>query len=219
MSLPLGAYRHALGGASIITASIAVSPRGGITPHSALCAKSLASRCGETLHDAVPPQEGNLEFMNTTDDFCGGNPSPPKTGCHSILVVEDDPQMLFVYRRLLGGAGYGVFVAENGEEGWTQLCLKHFDLLVTDCCMPGLSGLDLVRRIRVQNPSLPILMISGSLPEDEPGFQMLLHPGATLEKPFTVTQILENVCRLLGKWAPQSLLTPGPNCSIVTSVG
>lgn len=133
----------------------------------------------------------------------------------AILVVEDDPQLRNIYGTVLRNAGYLVSSEGNGEAGWLQLCGKHFDLLITDNEMAGLSGLDLVRRIRKQAPELPIMMISGALPWEASDFIVLMKPGSTLEKPFPIPTLLKDVATLIEALGPEPVLPRGPSCHLL----
>ena len=64
-----------------------------------------------------------------------------------ILVVDDDSLVLEHARLCLGGAGYQVETATNGEEAWRLSCAVAFDLVFTDVYMPVLDGFGLADRL------------------------------------------------------------------------
>jgi CheY-like chemotaxis protein len=78
-----------------------------------------------------------------------------------ILVIDDDPSILAMLKRMLEKAGYEVNIASNGNEGLEMIecCLP--DLLVTDIVMPEKEGLELIFYLRKKNPGLKIVAISG----------------------------------------------------------
>jgi len=76
-----------------------------------------------------------------------------------ILVVDDEPQITRVLRRSLSSKGYEVQVAEDGEEALKVCAQWKPDLIITDLSMPGMSGLELCRRIR-KFSSVPLLILS-----------------------------------------------------------
>jgi len=112
-------------------------------------------------------------------------------------VVDDDLVVRKTVALLLGRTGYRVACAPDGEAGWTALCTERFDLLITDQEMPGLTGLELLRRLRAGLPFLPAIMISGFVPSSEPDLRSLLWPGAVIEKPFSFAVLLARVRELL----------------------
>lgn len=112
-----------------------------------------------------------------------------------ILVVDDEQALCELLARMLRDAGYVVITACDGESGWELVgsTTEPFDLVVTDSRLPGMSGLAFVRRIREQNPKLPIVHLTGSarsgvgFPDDVP----------TLLKPFDLPKLLPTVRYLL----------------------
>jgi CheY-like chemotaxis protein len=108
-----------------------------------------------------------------------------------ILVVDDNDELRFLMSRALEGAGYTVFEARDGTEAVELLAERiQIQLLITDLQMPGLSGLELVKRFRADS-SAPVLFITGyALDASE-------LPGPMLEKPFTPALLVETVKRLL----------------------
>ncbi len=125
--------------------------------------------------------------------------APPMTAASPgrVLVVDDDPAIRDMLTCTLSDAGYHVDCAEDGEAGWQALCTDSFELLITDHLMPGLSGLDLLRRVRAGPLQLPVLFISGQMPADEPDLFRWLPPGVALEKPFSLAALLIAVRDLL----------------------
>ena len=79
-----------------------------------------------------------------------------------LLVVDDNPQNRDLLLRRLTGSGYQVEVAEDGAEALKKINQAHYDLVLLDQVMPGMSGLDLLRLLRAtHSPSaLPVIMVS-----------------------------------------------------------
>ena len=76
-----------------------------------------------------------------------------------ILVVDDEQQITRVLRRALSSQGYEVQVASDGEEALSVFGSWNPDMVITDLAMPGMSGLELCRRIR-KSSNIPILVLS-----------------------------------------------------------
>lgn len=79
-----------------------------------------------------------------------------------ILVVDDSITVREVERKLLENGGYEVDVAVDGMDGWNQLTVNHYDLLVSDIDMPRMNGIELVTRVKadVKLGQLPIIIVS-----------------------------------------------------------
>ena len=117
----------------------------------------------------------------------------------SILIVDDSPATLEVLRRNLTAEGYQVFTAPSVAEAIETLGATHLDLVITDLKMPKVSGLDLVRHIRENFKNTEVVMITG-YPSIE-GAVEAVKTGAEefLPKPFTDTELLSAVQRVLDK--------------------
>jgi len=85
------------------------------------------------------------------------------SGSEAILLVEDDPALRDLFSAVLGRCGYEVSIAVNGSEALAAVegHAGRFALVVSDVMMPGMSGLELARRLRAEGESVPILMLSG----------------------------------------------------------
>jgi DNA-binding response OmpR family regulator len=112
-------------------------------------------------------------------------------------VVEDDADIRQLNADVLVCSGYQVDAAEDGAAGWEALHAKKFDLLITDHDMPRLSGVELVKKVRSVRMTLPVILATGALPEEELERHPWLQLAATLLKPFSPDQLLETVKRVL----------------------
>ena len=116
-----------------------------------------------------------------------------------ILVVEDEPEIRRLNAVVLKDSGYEVDTADDGMTGWYALhatcqAPNSYDLLITDYKMPGLTGLDLVERLRAAHMALPVIMASGTLPMEKlTNRDYWLQPLVTLPKPYSVEQLLGTV--------------------------
>jgi nitrogen-specific signal transduction histidine kinase/ActR/RegA family two-component response regulator len=134
--------------------------------------------------------------------------SPAEGGGEKILVVEDEPGVRTLVARVLGGLGYEVVSAADGEEALAQLRSggQSFDLLFTDVVLPGgLHGSAVAAAASELHPDLPVLFMSGH-PRDVIGHAGRVDPAVNLlEKPFApdalaakVRQVLDAVRRRPG---------------------
>lgn len=114
-----------------------------------------------------------------------------------ILVVDDEPTVRRVLVEILRHAGYQVDAVEGGFAGWDALGTGNYQLLVTDYCMPDLTGVELIQRLRAAGIGLPCLLASGALPYATPDLPDELQPGATLQKPFFPHELVAKVDAVL----------------------
>jgi CheY-like chemotaxis protein len=113
-----------------------------------------------------------------------------------ILVVDDEPVLCALASRALREAGHEVVAAADGTAAYELAKTQTFDLVVTDSRMPGLTGRELVVKLRALNPSLPILHISGSYGENSDPRDIPANVP-TLYKPFKVWELVKQVEQLL----------------------
>lgn len=77
-----------------------------------------------------------------------------------ILVVDDEMNMLVLFQRVLEKEGYDVVCASSATEALSRLEAEWFDLVISDLKMPDLNGLDLLKKSKAVNPSLPYIMLT-----------------------------------------------------------
>ena len=77
-----------------------------------------------------------------------------------ILVVEDERKVAEMVARGLKAERYAVDVAARGDDGWTMASTYHYDLIVLDLMLPGIGGLELLKRIRQKDPQVPVLILT-----------------------------------------------------------
>lgn len=140
--------------------------------------------------------------MNKKIIFPAGNPTrsllPYETNPRQrILVVEDHYAVRRFSSELLKDSGYEVEAAEDGEVAWDTLQRNDCDLLITENKMPKLSGVELLRKIFAARMTLPVIMVSETLPMDELKEQPWLHIEAMLFKSYAVEEFLATVRNVL----------------------
>ncbi len=115
----------------------------------------------------------------------------------SVLVVDDDIRVRAALVGVLAQAGYQVREARDGLEALDRLDEARASLLVSDVAMPGMSGIELLRRVRENRPSLPVLIYSGYAARDD--VQPLLEQPFTrfLRKPAPRAELLHEIASLL----------------------
>lgn len=128
-----------------------------------------------------------------------------------ILVIEDEPNLIRLYERVLSDHHFEVVTAENGEQGLIKLEAVHVDLVITDIMMPDMDGFLFTQLLRQSGYDLPILMITAkdSFNDKKRGFRL----GADdyMVKPINLEEMLLRVEALLrrAKIAHEEELTVG----------
>jgi two-component system OmpR family response regulator len=120
-------------------------------------------------------------------------PLPPRR----ILLVDDDHGIRQLYADVLARSGYHVDTADNGASGWRALNASYYDLLITDNTMPGVTGLELIKKLRSEDMLLPVILASGTVPAEELNRCPWLQLDAVLPKPFSIEELLETVRAVL----------------------
>lgn len=86
------------------------------------------------------------------------SPEPERT---SILVVDDDESVLKVTRKRLERTGHRVVACSSGQEALEKLGRETFDAMVSDIRMPGMTGMELLRKVREHDLDLPVVLVTG----------------------------------------------------------
>jgi CheY-like chemotaxis protein len=124
-------------------------------------------------------------------------PKTPAATSTTVLVVDDEPAIRQIARRILEDGGYQITEAEGGLEAIALLAEGHpLDLLLADLDMPGLGGDEMVRRIRATRPDLKVLYVTGHI-DRLMDARPLWQGEAFLEKPFTSVGLREAISLLL----------------------
>lgn len=82
--------------------------------------------------------------------------------CVSVLALDDDSMVLGVYARAFARVGYRCITASSGGEALARIASEAVDVVITDLAMPGMSGLEFMRRVRERDADLPILVVTGA---------------------------------------------------------
>jgi signal transduction histidine kinase/HD-like signal output (HDOD) protein/ActR/RegA family two-component response regulator len=122
-----------------------------------------------------------------------------ENGSETVLIAEDEKEILDLVERILKNVGYHVITARNGEEALNAAGNHQgaIHLLLTDAVMPVLNGRELVERLRPQRPNMKVLFMSGYTGTG------LLHRAvagqdiAFIAKPFTPNELLQKIQQLL----------------------
>jgi DNA-binding response OmpR family regulator len=121
------------------------------------------------------------------------------TSKSTILIADDDGDILELLETVLQRAGFGPIAAADGEEALRLARERLPRACILDVVMPGLGGLDVLRALRSEpaTADIPVLMLSASV--QNPDMEAALKAGATdyLTKPFSYADLLDRLTRAL----------------------
>ncbi|MGA2114702.1 MAG: response regulator [Bryobacteraceae bacterium] len=121
---------------------------------------------------------------------------------HTVLIVDDDPQIRGVITLALEDAGYYVKAVSNGKQALAEMEAIGFDLVVLDLSMPDMDGFEFLKAVRAKSSKPKIVVISGFLGGTLLEAARLFGAVATLAKPFSPGSLLSIVDQLLPKIGP-----------------
>lgn len=118
----------------------------------------------------------------------------------AVLVVNDEESLAFFLSENLIelGPGCQVEMARSGEEALDKIAKRQFDLVVTDLNLPGISGLELIRRLRQLCPQLPVILITGSGSDQLQDEAHRLKVRDYITKPFLIEYFMRAAQEVLG---------------------
>ena len=123
-----------------------------------------------TLHGKASCLDNQISRLN--------NSSPPSL--KTILLVDDVDDCRVATKWFLTYFGYAVDSARNAEEALVLFDRTIHDVVITDNSMPGMSGGELAHIIKLRSPSTPVLMYSGSPPDDQSCLDLVIKRPAHL---------------------------------------
>lgn len=122
-----------------------------------------------------------------------------------VLIVDDDPAIRSLVQAILEDLGYQVVAAEDGEQALkvleSETAPLNFKFFVLDVVMPGMNGLDLLTRLRLQpkTQSIPVLMLTGEDKAEDILGGYNVGADYYITKPFTRQQLMFGIDLVCGK--------------------
>ncbi len=107
----------------------------------------------------------------------------------TVLVIDDDPGIREYLETLAARQGYGVYTAEDGESALAELDQVRPDIITLDAVLPGIDGLETLRRLKQRAPEIPVVMLSGHGQARTIVEAMRLGAADFLRKPFEVEEL------------------------------
>lgn len=118
-----------------------------------------------------------------------------------ILVVDDEPLLVRLNKRQLESDGYNVSVSTESQEALEifRKTPNNFDLLLTDLTMPGMSGKDLITKVLLEAPDLPVIVLTGLADKETEDELLKLGVTSVVVKPLIEDELLSVVGSVLGE--------------------
>jgi two-component system alkaline phosphatase synthesis response regulator PhoP len=127
-----------------------------------------------------------------------------KSNAKTIIVVDDNPDIVNIVKTILEGKGYNVMCAYSGAELFTKLKEKTPDLIILDIMMPEMDGLEVLTRLKgaAETASLPVILLTAKVQYEDVLGGYKLGADYYITKPFTSTQLTNGINLLLGEGKP-----------------
>ncbi len=126
------------------------------------------------------------------------HPNPRRT----ILLVDDEPEVLSIFKRILSAEGALIFAAQSGAEALETARRTRLDLVILDVKLPDMSGTEILRRIRRIDAGVPVIMVTSYGSVETVRASMKLGAFDYLTKPFDNREIRRVAREALAARAP-----------------
>jgi YesN/AraC family two-component response regulator len=119
-----------------------------------------------------------------------------------VLIIDDEPYILLMLKKMLEKAGYEVDLASSGIQGMKLFEKESADLVITDIIMPDKEGLEIILEMKKQRPDLKIIAISGGgriSPESYLECAVYFGASRVFQKPFKQKELISAVNELIAQ--------------------
>jgi CheY-like chemotaxis protein len=119
----------------------------------------------------------------------------------TIMVVDDNPDIITIVKTILEGKGYSVASAYSGKELLAHLDSQKPDLIILDIMMPEMDGLEVLTKLKEtpDTSSIPIILLTAKVQYEDVLGGYKLGADYYITKPFTSTQLINGINLLLGE--------------------
>ncbi len=114
-----------------------------------------------------------------------------------VLVTDDEPKICHLIEEVLVQEGYMVDVSFSGIDALQMVKENNYHLLITDLDMPGIDGLELINKVKKQNPDIRAIIITGNATVDTVTWSLRYGIDNHMKKPFNIAKLREMVKQAL----------------------
>lgn len=125
-----------------------------------------------------------------------------------VLHVDDDPMNLRVVQEILGAFGHQAVMACSGSDALDRLAVEAFDVVLLDIHMPGMTGLEVIERLRASKGperGVPVIALTADVYSRRPAEYVALGFNDFVSKPILVSGLMASIKRCAGPAAPEVL--------------
>ena len=122
----------------------------------------------------------------------------------SVLLVEDDPDILELLTIHLADEGYELTQVSDGDSGYQQTQDKRFDLIILDLMLPGMDGVELCKKVRANDDTTPVLMLTAKSEEIDRVVGLECGADDYMTKPFSIRELKARVKAILRRMQTMS---------------
>lgn len=122
---------------------------------------------------------------------------PGKCGVYHVLIIEDEPKIAAFMQKGLYQAGYRVDVVGDGSTALVEATADDYQLILLDLGLPGLDGQEVLRSLRLQGNTCPVLIVTARLPATLETTKLQQLANGWLQKPFKMKELLSRIQQIL----------------------
>lgn len=129
-----------------------------------------------------------------------------------VLHVDDDPMNLRVVQEILGAFGHQGVYACSGKEALERLAIEPFDLVLLDIHMPGMTGIEVIERLRASpgpERNVPVIALTADIYSRRPAEYIALGFSDFVSKPILVSNLMASIKRCAATAAPPEVRKAG----------
>ncbi len=168
-----------------------------ISRHKGEIQVSSSPDMGTTIVIHLPVREGVV-----TEPGPGAADGPRRDpGPASILVIDDEEVMRNALTDILKIGNHQVKTAADGMKGLEMLRREHFDMVISDLSMPGITGLEVLKQVKKEKPGMPAILITGWGLEMDPDEMNAAGIDKVIRKPFQLKEVLNLVSESINRVA------------------
>lgn len=134
---------------------------------------------------------------------------------HKILIVDDEPSIVEVLSLYLLREGFEVQQAVNGDDALEKIRLMPPSLVVLDLMLPGIDGLEIMRRLRREGNQIPVIMLTARSQEIDRIYGLELGADDYVTKPFSPIELVARVKAVMRRTYPKDSTNDTPEKSII----